>query len=280
MFSLSPPASQKNSGEKTDLPNLDPPGNYVDPFRFEFGDGEELFAGTNYPPPFRMALKRKAHSGPMGARLRTKTLAPTAKRAVGRYVKTCMKREAEHKHVETTDGITTAAAGTVGLSVVSLSQGTANLGRVGTQVQAMSFNTWGFCALPAASTGDTVRFIFYCDHMPSQSAPAVTDILAAANFLSPYNLDKVGGQGNGPGRFSIIRDFTKSLVPTSAVVVAGTGVVQTHYEMHFRCDTPIHYTGNTGTVNDLVKNNYGWIYISASGVATVNARTQFCYIDV
>lgn len=211
------------------------------------------------------------------------SVVPTrAKTAVRRYVKTCMKREAEKKHVTTSDsGIAPGATGTFGTSLVAMSQGSTAVTRVGAQINVIAVSCWGYATLPAASTGDLIRCILILDHQPNGANPAVTDVLEAANFLSPYNLDKVGSSSAGPARFRILADKTYDLNAPSAIVATGTATKYVHFRANAKVDLQVHYAGNAGTVSDLVKNNLIWLYLTGNASTTaVNVRSQICYTDV
>lgn len=190
-----------------------------------------------------------------------------------------MKRESEHKHVTTVEGFVTSSVGTIGGSLVALTQGTSNGTRIGSQVQLMQLNIRARVTLPGASTGDNLRCILVCDHGPAGGTFFPTDIIEAADMLAPYNLDKVTA-GMGVNRFSILLDRTLELSPASPIVASGTGARYRDFNKSFKLDSPIHYAGNAGTVSDLVKNNYAWLVISQNGQALWNCRSQICYVDV
>lgn len=218
-------------------------------------------------------------------RARTTTSSTTQKKtkaAIGRMVKTCMFREAEHKHVDINDALTPATGGTFGTNLLSLSNGTNNGTRIGSQVQVMSVEFRFLLQLPAAATGGGGRVILVLDHNPNGALPAVGDLLdAPVNFLAPYNLDKVGNKMMGPARFRILYDKIFYINPTSSVVAAGTAIISTPvHQRKFKITFPVHYGGVAGTVADLVKNNLFFLYIGINGTETLTSKTQVCYVDV
>lgn len=265
-------------------PNINAPGDYVVPFEWQHEEdnfvpfhpgtfgmeraGGGVFRETGYK-------KRPRPTNPVAKALATKQRA-----VVRRYVKTCMKREAEVKHSTTNESFTPAAGGTAGTSLMATTNGTTSVTRVGNQVQVSMVNFKIYLQLPAASGGDIVRAILVWDHAPNGAACTIGDVLESSNVNSAYNMDKVGGIGHGPSRFTVVADIFAVLNPTSSVVVGGTGAVFKTFHANRKVDVPVHYNGGAGSVADLVKNNLQWVTCSLAASAVFNVKTQVCYIDV
>lgn len=208
------------------------------------------------------------------------TIPPAARKAVSRYVKTCMKREAEHKHIALQDNFVVAGTGTLGQSLVQLGSSTSVGTRIGSQVNFLSITARCLVWLPGAAAGDVLRAILVQDHQPNGAAATVANVLQTAACPADFNLELVGGRGMGPQRFTILCERMIDLPAPSGVVAAGTGIVYRHFAFHKKVDIPVHYSGVAGTVADVVKNNIFWLFISATGLANVDVRTQLCYVDV
>lgn len=263
----------------TEFPHLDPPGDYTPPFLFSPEEDAQLRIRAAWMSYQVSTRKRAAGGYPAGSKVVRRTPAAT-RTYIKRTVQQCIRRDAEHKHVTTTDAFTPAAAGTLGTILNDLTQGTSNGTRVGSQVRVHSIEAIIQLNLPAAGTGDMIRCILVQDHQPNNAAPFITNILETSNMNSPYNLDQVGTSLMGQNRFRILYDRLVTLNATSAIVATGTAFVQTCFRKKVMVNAISHYQGNAGTVNDLVKNSYVWLFISAGGTVIVNARTQVCYSDI
>lgn len=258
----------------TEFPHLEPPGDYTDPFRFQLDPFEENI--TPMASTFAYATGKKRGRYQISA-----TKKQTVPAATRKYVKTCMKRVADQKHLTVSDGVSVASAGTTGLSIMALSQGTAEGNRVGNQVSVDAFTYRGNITTPAANTGDNVRCILVLDHQPNGAAFGITDVLFSASWIAPYNYDKVSMPGNVQ-RFTILRDFVVVVNAPSSVVATGTALM----DVPFSGKSPtrwsgfsVHYQGNAGTVSDLVKNDLRWLFISATGTASASCQTCVRYVN-
>lgn len=225
-------------------------------------------------------MPKRSFSG--ASRPKRAKLSAPAKRVLGKFVKSCMDKEAELKHSATTLAATaTASAGSIAAAnlLVLSSQGTGVGQRVGNQWQLKRLVIRGVLTLPAATVGDTVRILLVVDRAPNGAVAAVTDVLQSASYISDYNLDNVSHMGTS-GRFSILSDRTVDLSPTGPIVATGTGVVLKHFTISKKMNMPVMYKGNAGTVADLMKNNLFVFAISKSGIATWEWIANACYVDL
>lgn len=194
--------------------------------------------------------------------------------ATKKWVKTCMLRVADVKHVISQDSLVPGSAGTVGASLCDMGQGTGEQARIGAQINITKIDWQLRATLPAASTGDSIRVVVVLDKQPSNLGnPAITDVFESASAAGLYN------QSNAT-RFTILKDFTFALNPTSAVVASGTANLFFHKQGTFKFrGMPVNYQGNTGTVNDIVTNNIVAMYFSQNASANVLFRSQVCFVN-
>lgn len=265
---------------RTAFPHLDPPGEYTQPYRFVPDEEGRYFA---FPPPpmsYQVSTRKRAAGGyPAGSKVVRRT-APATKSFIKRQVKVCMQRDAEHKHITTTDSATSSAGGTVGLAIPDLAQGTSNGTRIGSQITMHSIESIGEITLGGAAIGDQFRAILVMDHQPNGATFTVANVLETAQFNGLWNLDLVGNKVVGPGRFRILYDRMWDLSAPSAVITAGTGQTVRHFHVKIKLGMNAHYQSNAGTVSDLVHNNIAWLFISTNSLCAYSVRSQLCYTDV
>lgn len=271
-----------NSGGRTEFPGLDPPGAYVEPYQWQgppLDDGLVLtgFATEVHSPPMRSAFKRPRSSS---AATPVTFVAGSGRpsKSVKRYVKRCLKKQLEVKHVRSVDAYNPATGWTIGLPLPALAQGTSSTTRVGSHIDLTLIDACCILNLNTAQAGDVVRCVLVVDHQPNGAAPAVADIMEDGVANSLYNRDKVGFRG---ARFTILHDRMVNLSAPSAVVAAGTGEVWAHMRYRRRVKIPVQYQSNAGTVSDIIKNNIFWMFaaLNSSTSSSVSCRTQLCYTD-
>lgn len=170
-------------------------------------------------------------------------VAPTVKR----YVKRCMDRIVETKYVEGSITFTnpTSAGSIAGNFLCGIQLGTSDTSRVGNNIRIKNIWLKGYWS---DGNNAVLRLLFAWDRQPNGAVPAVTDIITANGTNAGYNHDTVVGQGGQ--RFTVFSDkrTTLNLGYSGATTLAATF-------MHWKGDKVVQYTGNTGTVTDMISNN-------------------------
>jgi len=180
-------------------------------------------------------------------------------------------------------------AGTLG-AINLLTQGVASNQRIGRDVKFVAldyqfelFRNAANAYTLADQTEVSVRMIVYYDREAIGANPAVTTILQAALYNSPYNTDNVCTKGC---RFSILKDKTWNVSPT--IVSAGNAAAygaqaQRLFKGRIRLNAPTHYANTSaGTVADILKGAIGYLVIGStnSGNAwSVNIKSLLYFVD-
>lgn len=123
-----------------------------------------------------------------------------------------------------------------------------------------------------APTGDVLRALVVFDRQSNSATPAVTDVLSAASFASPNNL-------NNRERFIILSDNfipTESTEYTMGAVTGGSPKAHV-LEIYRDIDT---FTTFSGTGADIASIQTGSLFLllisaNASYTCTINSRVRF-----
>lgn len=231
--------------------------------------GEAFFTGFDTAHYVRKAKTGGYKTVPSGPMTKRPVTAQRARNIAKVEAKRCMQRLAEKKHLTTNTNAIPPTAGALGSAVV-LSQGSSATTRTGNQIHLSLLSVEGLLSLPAATASDEIRLIVFVDTEANGAAPAVTDILEGALLGNPYNRDKV------PSRFRILTD--KRIAVNQQAATVATRIVPVHFTK--KLDTVVYYQSNAGTISDVLKNNLGWLLISAGATATANLNFQICYTDL
>lgn len=186
-----------------------------------------------------------------------------------KQIKMCMLKLSERKHLTTLVSGGNTTAGAV-LSLPLMSQGTSSTTRLGNQIVITDLRWTGSVTATPATAGDIVRVIVLWDKQSDGAAPAVTDVLESASYAAPYNLDKVGS------RFSIVFDGHVNLMNSATTLTSDTRWI--HGSKKF--EKVVYYTGNAGTVADILRNNLCVIFISQTANSSSNVNFQICFRDL
>lgn len=206
---------------------------------------------------------------------KTTALAPPSK-GVKKYVKSCMDRMVELRIYDYGPS-SQLAAGTAGtvfnyIPLSSITQGTAEGSRTGNAIRITRLYIRG--AFIVSDTRSILRLIVVKDMQSNGGTPAVTDVLQTASYLSHYNskfVTKVGGS-----RFVVLRDV---------VFYTQQSIVSTTCGGNFEWDLSsagcvVTYSGNAGTVADVVSNNFFVMAISDNANTTFAMSTQLHFRDL
>jgi len=203
------------------------------------------------------------------ARTGAKSKVPVAKN-VKKFVKRCMDRVIETKYVDGTVGFTNPGAnGVVAANFLcGIMLGTADNTRVGNNIRVRRIHFKGWWG---GGTEGVLRLGFYWDRQPNGAAPAAADILQADGVNAAYNHDTVVGSGGA--RFSVVKD-TRSLLH----IAYGTGTTLVPVTMTWTGDKIVQFTGNSGTVADMVTNNF-IVMANGDGGADLTGELSVEYQD-
>lgn len=164
-------------------------------------------------------------------------------------------------------------AGTIHDSFNLITQGTGESQRIGRAIVIMRIN-WRYRiklaskALATDST-DSVRIILFIDTQCNGAVATVADILESPNWKSFKNLTNTS-------RFRTLMDRQYNLVSPGALndATLEDSIDDTFYK---DVNIPIDFTGNTGTISDILSNNISRLLISSDGLSLVteNIRLRF-----
>lgn len=165
---------------------------------------------------------------------------------------------------------TVAAAGNV-ILLNGVATGTDFTSRIGRKIVLKSLllraNSY-YTAAVSTQVGDNVRVMVVCDNQANGAAPAVTDILVAADPVSPMNL-------NNRDRFRVLMD--KVINHAGAVFAAGAltngSPSMRSIKKYIKLNMESIYSGTGATVGSLAS---GALYLVLIGFN--NNATDFDYI--
>jgi hypothetical protein len=116
-------------------------------------------------------------------------------------MKSILSEAEEHKVVDIGASGTSVAAGAIITVTQAIIEGDGVDQRTARQIHLEKVNSRLLLALPAASTGSTMRVIYFLDTMCTGTVPTVLDVLTVASVTSYYN--SINLQQN---RFKILHD--------------------------------------------------------------------------
>jgi len=203
----------------------------------------------------------------------TRRKAPIAP-SVKNYVQGCMDRLLEVK-TATQAPVAFAAPGTAGTvnSVIlpAITQGDSDATREGNIIRVKRLLFRVHCN--DSTAGGHVRIILFVDHQSNGTTPAVTDVLASANWVSLYNTSNVVGVGGK--RFKILSDKTDDIT----LQIAATASFAPVYTRAYAMNMPVTYIGNAGSAADVGSNNIWFIAIASQATAGFGWAAQLTYTD-
>ena len=214
----------------------------------------------------------------MSTLMKKRTMANYANsRKKARYTKPMMPSP-ELKFLDTSSvSALVATAGVIHAPSLNLiAQGTGESERVGRKVTVRAIHGKIHFKMPASaatSNGAALRLMLVKDKQANGAAPAVTDVLQAASWLSFNNLD------NG-GRFQTLWEHVESLNPESGSGGTSRGVNNQFREFHITgVSIPIEYSGGVGVIGEVRSNNLFLLAISDAAQGDVVTQCRLRYTD-
>lgn len=193
-------------------------------------------------------------------------------------VKACCESLLESKYVESTaSGIVPVFSSSPRVTCLNdLGQGTTASTRVGNKIINKYLQIEGFCYLPANADSDTYRIIVVIDHECYGSICQWGQYVQGTVSSAVYSLPSMETVGKGK-RFTTLVD---RLVPINNEVGTANGV--NRYQT-FSLKVPLNfstqYSGNAGTINDIVKNSLCCIEATGNGRIGAEWIARVVYLD-
>lgn len=208
-------------------------------------------------------------------RASSRALNPRAKRAI----KACCESLLEEKVASSNRSfaaVTAASGGGAIQCLNALSQGTSEGNRVGARTKNRWLILKGLVQLPATSTGDVYRLAVVLDHECFGGLCTYTQVFDTGSVYSLPNYNNA--QQGMAKRFTFLADRTIALNPQSTPG-AGNGVIQVPFELRIPLKFDTQYSGNAGTIGDIVKNSLCVVEATNGGVAQSLWYAQVIYLD-
>lgn len=247
-----------------------------------------------YSTPRRSPMRRGAgrtYSTPRsGGTMVVRAVRAQQRRKAQKFVKSCLRRWSEMKHVSTTisssalNTITSNVAYGYQLSLTTIGGGTTAQLRVGNTITLAQLNARLEFSLAAATAAGTARVLVILDHQPAAAAVGfdISDLLqnssVATSFTSTdvvrvYNLNNVA-HGMGRQRFRVLADRVVNVQQNAATVTAPRKVVSMRLRLG---NTKVMYSSGTDTT--CVTNQLWLVVFSDTNSLSVVGQAQICYFD-
>ncbi len=142
-------------------------------------------------------------------------------------------------------------------SLCLVPQGETDLTRESSNIHMKSVSIrWRATGSAVATVGTgAIRIMIVLDNDPRGATPSATQMLTTSSLLSAYNVGRVIGQERSRGRFKFIYDETYDM-PTDAIASADQLVKSMTGKMYLPLkDTEVLYTGDSGAITEIEKNN-------------------------
>lgn len=182
---------------------------------------------------------------------------------------------AEKKYIDNALVLTTATAGVVTGTYVTMVQGQTASTRIGNKIRVKNINlSLTFDTSGADLTPDPLlmRCMLLWDKQANGALPAVLDILQTASVYSYRNMETVE-------RFTVLKDkFILLKTPTALTGAWAASAADGRFaKFAWKGAMDVHYGGNAGTVADLRSENLVILLISniAAGHANGNIRVKY-----
>lgn len=207
---------------------------------------------------------------------RTKTTegsSATVAPAVKKYVKKCMDGRLLEDKI-TLIGPSTVVPGTSGavfsLGVPLIVEGTGDSNRTGNIIKIKSFH-FEYFTYDAASHQQ--RVVVFRDTQANGTTPTITDVLASANVISPFNRGNVKQLGGS--RYDILSD---ELVVVN-LQVAATNAVSGRHKKWYKGGFPVKFLNSTGVATDVATNNLWVAVVANNGTSTIAYNGTIKFTD-
>lgn len=155
-----------------------------------------------------------------------------------------------------------------------VAQGTDYTARIGRKIEMTSvlLRFWFLPITTSAPVGDACRVIVFHDAQTNAAAPIVTDVLNAADYLSPNNL-------NNRDRFTTLWDKTITMNPVVYAAAAPTtgNPVTKALKLYRKIRKEVIFGGTAATVGSITSGGIFLLLISAEAQMqlSVNSRIRF-----
>ena len=226
--------------------------------------------------------KRKRSTAGRGTRKFLKGYTMQYKRPSNAYSGSYDRVHKEKKFFDVTKSFTPVLiTGNIIDTLVEIPQGTAARQRVGRKLNVTDIFQNIIVVLPngvapGTATSNQIRIILYCDKQTNGATAVVTDILAASDFQSFYNMASIQ-------RFNILYDKTATITATSNGQASSTSneAQQFYKKAHTNLNTTIEYdaSASTGAISTIRSNNYGMLLISKFATVNVTVVTRVRFTD-
>lgn len=215
-------------------------------------------------PMVKRARNYGAYSG-------KKVKEPPVAKPVKKYVKKCMARLLDDKWQDTTLTFTDiATAGVIGAGYFGTIQlGTGDTSRIGNNVRVQRMRITG--QFSDAASGN-YRMLILLDRQCNGAAATAADVLGTTAVNGAFNHNTVIGWGGS--RFLVLKDIKGSV----NLQQSGANKFDRMFWQYNR-DVIVRYSGNAGTVSDVVSNNLVLLFVSDTGTIDFSGVLQIKYTD-
>ncbi len=181
-----------------------------------------------------------------------------------------MQRELKFKDTALTDLVIASTGAVAGLNLIDEGVGASE--RTGRSIRISKVCwRWRLENPDPAGVDDScevVRIMLMVDHQANGALPAVTDVLASANFQAFRNLFN-------EGRFDVIMDRSIALNNHGGA----DGCYRFVGYFSTECDIVVDFSGTAGGIADVSSNNVICLIISESGLAGLVSISRVMYTD-
>lgn len=155
-----------------------------------------------------------------------------------------------------------------------LQQGTASFNRVGDKIRVRRIQVW--FKMDAVTDASLIRIMLVKDLKPNGANPTNALLFEDANLATVNPVHALYNQDNLNTRFKFIRDQTYQVnVYGGATDRVEKKVVK--WDIHIPTSKPTIYTGNAGTIADILENAYHLIWYSDWPAAAGSRPNLFYY---
>lgn len=187
-------------------------------------------------------------------------------------------RTRENKFFDTALNFTFDITGeaVAGSSLCLVPEGTTQSERVGRRLTIHSIQIRGsLLFVPTAAKSASISYLYLVrDRQANGAAPAVTDVLTAAN-MNKGLINMANSQ-----RFHIMRRF---VMPINAQAGVNTAFGEMHAPIEFftRCNIPIDFSGSTGALTEIKSNNILLLAgsVTADDLTTIAGTARIRFSD-
>lgn len=202
------------------------------------------------------------------------SLAPRSRAAV----KACCESLLEQKYIqEVVSGVVPSASTTPRVTCLNdLGQGTSATTRVGNKILMKYLQISGQVYLPANTQSDVYRLIVVLDHECFGSVCSYVQYIQGSGSPTVYTLPSLETVGKGK-RFTTLVD---KVLPLNAVEepTASPFVFRT-FSITVPLNSSAYYSGNAGTISDIVRNSLCAIECTSGGRAVCEYQARLVFLD-